>query len=45
LRGRSLLSPRNKFTSITEMLDVAAAAPTPPLHRRLADRLRKLADL
>jgi ferredoxin/flavodoxin---NADP+ reductase len=37
--------PRNKFTSVAEMLDVAAAAPAPPLHRRLADRLRDLADL
>jgi ferredoxin--NADP+ reductase len=37
--------PRNKFTSITDMLDVAAAAPGPPLRRRLADRLRELADL
>jgi ferredoxin/flavodoxin---NADP+ reductase len=37
--------PRNKFTSIDDMLAVAAAAPTPPLRRRLADRLRQLADL
>ena len=44
-RGESSDRPRNKFTSVTEMLDVAAAAPTPPLHRRLADRLRELADL
>jgi hypothetical protein len=27
------------------MLDVAAAAPGPPLRRRLADRMRELADL
>jgi len=44
-RGESSDRPRNKFTSVTEMLDVAAAAPTPPLHRRLADRLRALSDL
>jgi ferredoxin--NADP+ reductase len=37
--------PRNKFTSVAEMLAVAAAAPTPPLRRRLADRLRQLAEL
>jgi ferredoxin/flavodoxin---NADP+ reductase len=34
--------PRIKFTSIDEMLAVAAAAPAPPLRRRLADRLREL---
>jgi ferredoxin--NADP+ reductase len=44
-RGESGERPRNKFTAVAEMLDVAAAAPTPPLHRRLADRLRELADL
>ncbi len=27
--------PRDKFTSVTEMLDAAATAPTPPVHRRL----------
>jgi ferredoxin/flavodoxin---NADP+ reductase len=37
--------PRNKFTSIDDMLAVAAAAPAPPLRRRVADRLRQLADL
>jgi ferredoxin/flavodoxin---NADP+ reductase len=37
--------PRNKFTSVADMLAVAAAAPTPPLRRRLADRLRQMADL
>jgi ferredoxin--NADP+ reductase len=37
--------PRNKFTSVADMLAVAAAAPAPPLRRRLADRLRQLADL
>jgi ferredoxin--NADP+ reductase len=37
--------PRNKFTSIADMLDVAAAAPAPSLRHRLADRLRELADL
>ena len=44
-RGESGDRPRNKFTSIAEMLDAAAAAPAPPLRRRLADRLRELADL
>jgi ferredoxin/flavodoxin---NADP+ reductase len=44
-RGNLSGRPRNKFTSITDMLDVAAAAPGPPLRRRLADRLRELADL
>jgi ferredoxin--NADP+ reductase len=44
-RGDLSDRPRNKFTSITDMLDVAAAAPRPPLRRRLADRLRELADL
>jgi ferredoxin--NADP+ reductase len=37
--------PRNKFTSISDMLDVAATAPAPSLRHRLADRLRELADL
>ena len=44
-RGDLSDRPRNKFTSIADMLDVAAAAPGPPLRRRLADRLRELADL
>ena len=44
-RGELADRPRNKFTSIADMLDVASSAPTPPLHRRLADRLRELADL
>jgi ferredoxin/flavodoxin---NADP+ reductase len=44
-RGSLSDRPRNKFTSIAEMLAVAAAAPAPPLRRRLADRLRQLADL
>ncbi len=35
--------PRNKFTSIDDMLDVAAAAPAPSLRHRLADRLREFA--
>jgi ferredoxin/flavodoxin---NADP+ reductase len=34
--------PRSKFTSIADMLAVAAAAPEPPLGRRLAKRLREL---
>jgi ferredoxin/flavodoxin---NADP+ reductase len=44
-RGELSERPRNKFTSIGDMLDVAAAAPAPPLRRRLADRLRDLAAL
>jgi ferredoxin/flavodoxin---NADP+ reductase len=44
-RGSLSDRPRNKFTSIGDMLAVAAAAPAPPLRRRLADRLRQLADL
>jgi ferredoxin/flavodoxin---NADP+ reductase len=44
-RGGLADRPRNKFTSIVDMLAVAAAAPAPPLRRRLADRLRELADL
>jgi ferredoxin/flavodoxin---NADP+ reductase len=44
-RGSLSDRPRNKFTSIAEMLAFAAAAPAPPLRRRLADRLRQLADL
>ena len=43
-RGDASDRPRNKFTSIADMLDVAAAAPPPPLRRRLAERLRELAD-
>ncbi|MGB6208853.1 MAG: ferredoxin, partial [Mycobacterium sp.] len=43
-RGSVSDRPRNKFTSIEDMLAVAAAAPAPPLRRRLADRLRQLAD-
>ncbi len=34
--------PRNKFTSIDDMLAVAAAAPARPLRRRLAERLRQM---
>jgi ferredoxin/flavodoxin---NADP+ reductase len=44
-RGSVSDRPRTNFTSIAEMLAVAAAAPAPPLRRRLADRLRQLADL
>jgi ferredoxin/flavodoxin---NADP+ reductase len=44
-RGGADDRPRNKFTSIADMLDVAAAAPAPSLRHRLADRLRELADL
>ena len=44
-RGSLSDRPRNKFTSIADMLAVAADAPARPLRRRLADRLRQLADL
>ncbi|HXS85684.1 MAG TPA: FAD-dependent oxidoreductase [Mycobacterium sp.] len=44
-RGDLSDRPRNKFTSIGEMLEVAANAPAPPLRRRLADRFRDLVDL
>jgi ferredoxin--NADP+ reductase len=42
-RGELGDRPRNKFTSIAAMLEVAAAAPTHPLRRRLADLIRELA--
>ncbi|ORB14821.1 FAD-dependent oxidoreductase [Mycobacterium noviomagense] len=35
--------PRNKFTSIADMLAAAASAPAPPLRQRLANRLREFA--
>ncbi len=44
-RGSAGDRPREKFTSVADMLAVAAAAPGPPLRRRLADRLRQAADL
>lgn len=44
-RGDRAGRPRNKFTSIDDMLAVAAAGPAPPLRRRLADRLHQLVDL
>jgi ferredoxin/flavodoxin---NADP+ reductase len=44
-RGELADRPRNKFTAIADMLDVAASAPTPSLRSRVADRLRELADL
>jgi ferredoxin/flavodoxin---NADP+ reductase len=44
-RGHRAGRPRNKFTSIGDMLAVAAGAPAPSLRRRLADRLHQLADL
>jgi ferredoxin/flavodoxin---NADP+ reductase len=44
-RGSLGHRPRNKFTSVADMLAIAAAAPAPPLRRRLADRLRQVADL
>jgi len=33
--------PRGKFTAVTDMLDAAAAAPTPPMRQRLLARLRR----
>jgi ferredoxin/flavodoxin---NADP+ reductase len=44
-RGDRADRPRNKFTSIDDMLAVVATAPTPTLRRRLADRLGRLVDL
>ncbi len=41
-RGESDDRPRNKFTSVTEMLDVAAAAPAPSLRSRVVERIREL---
>ena len=41
-RGRSDERPRDKFTSIGDMLAAAATAPEPTLRRRLVDRLREL---
>jgi ferredoxin/flavodoxin---NADP+ reductase len=41
-RGSADERPRDKFTAVDDMLAVAAAAPAPPLRRRLADRLRQL---
>lgn len=42
MRGRIDDRPRNKFTSVTDMLAAAATAPRPTLRRRLIDRLRQL---
>jgi ferredoxin/flavodoxin---NADP+ reductase len=44
-RGEVAQRPRNKFTSVGEMLEVASAAPAPSLRSRVADRLREMADL
>ena len=44
-RGELTDRPRNKFTSIADMLDVASSAPAPSLRHRMVDRLRELADL
>jgi ferredoxin/flavodoxin---NADP+ reductase len=44
-RGEAAERPRNKFTSVAEMLDAAAAAPTQSLRSRVAERLRDMADL
>ena len=38
-RGTDDGRPRNKFTDVADMLVAAATAPTPPLRRRLRDRL------
>jgi ferredoxin--NADP+ reductase len=42
-RGSTDERPRDKFTSIADMLAVAASAPTPTMWRRLADRFGDLA--
>ncbi len=42
-RGSAEGRPRNKFTSITDMLAAAESAPPRPLRQRLATRLRELA--
>ncbi len=34
------MRPRDKFTGVAEMLEVAATAPQPPVHRRLLAGLR-----
>jgi len=34
------MRPRDKFTGVAEMLDIAATAPAPPIHRRLLAGLR-----
>jgi ferredoxin--NADP+ reductase len=41
-RGELSDRPRNKFALIADMLEVAAAAPAPPLRHRLADLIREL---
>lgn len=41
-RGRTDDRPRDKFTTVSEMLAVAASAPKPSVRQRLADRLRQL---
>ncbi|MCH9768124.1 MAG: FAD-dependent oxidoreductase [Actinomycetia bacterium] len=33
--------PRNKFTTVADMLEAAATAPAPPVHRRLLANLRR----
>src|SRR5262249_14596198 len=43
-RGTQAVWLRKRFTSIADMLAVAATASAPPLRRRCADRLRQLAD-
>ncbi|KAA8963429.1 FAD-dependent oxidoreductase [Mycobacterium sp.] len=42
-RGISDERPRDKFTSIADMLATAGTAPRPSMRRRLVDRLRELA--
>ncbi|MCV7258445.1 FAD-dependent oxidoreductase [Mycobacterium shimoidei] len=41
-RGKARERPRDKFTSIADMLAVAANAPRIPLRRRIFDRIREL---
>jgi ferredoxin--NADP+ reductase len=42
-RGGADGRPRNKFTSVTDMLAAAESAPPPPLRQRLANKLREFA--
>jgi ferredoxin/flavodoxin---NADP+ reductase len=42
-RGESAERPRIKFTSVADMLEVAAAAPAPSLRSRVVERIRELA--
>jgi ferredoxin--NADP+ reductase len=42
-RGGADGRPRNKFTSVTDMLAAAESTPPPPLRQRLANKLREFA--